>query len=69
MDIKTKISALKRAWVTRLIDDNFHPWKIIPTILFTNFGGIKNVFHYNFKASKQCGSKVSRLPTFYQELI
>ena len=30
---------------------------------------IKNVFHYNFKASKQCRSKVSRLPKFYQELI
>ena len=68
IDIKTKIGALKVAWVTRLSDDNFHPWKIIPVILFTNFGGIKNVFHYNFKASKQCRLEVSRLPKFYQEL-
>ena len=69
IDIKTKLSALKVAWVTRLLDDNFRPWKIIPTILFTTFGGINNVFHHNFKASKQCRSKVSRLPKFYQELI
>ena len=66
IDIKTKLSALKVAWVTRLLEDNFHPSKVIPTILFTNFGGINNVFHHNFKASKQCISKVSR---FYQELI
>ena len=43
--------------------------KIITTLLFTKFGGINNVFHNNFKASKQCRSKVSRLPKFYQELI
>ena len=67
--IRTKLTALKVAWVTKLSDDNFHPWKIIPTILFTTFGWIKNVFHYNFKASKQCRSKVNRLPKFHQELI
>ena len=59
----------KVAWVTRLLDDNFHPWKIMPTILFTNFGGINNVFHHNFKASKQCRSKVRGLRKFYQELV
>ena len=52
IDTETKISALKVAWLTGLLDDNFHPSKIIPTILFTNFGGIKNVFYDNFKASK-----------------
>ena len=41
----------------------------MPTIIFTNFGRINNVFHHNFKAAKQCRSKVSRLPKFYQELI
>ena len=30
---------------------------------------INNVLHHNFKASKQCRSKVSRLPKFYQKLI
>ena len=69
IDIKTKISALKAAWVTRLLDDKFHPWKIIPTTLFTNFGGINNVSNHNFNASEQCRSKVNRLTKFYQELI
>ena len=69
IDITTKLSALKVAWVTRLLDDNFHPWKMITTKLFTTFGGISNIFHQNFKASEQCRSKVNRLPKFYQELI
>ena len=34
IDIKSKISALKLICVTRLIDANFHPWKIIPNMLF-----------------------------------
>ena len=69
IDIKTKLSALEVAWVTRLLDNNFHLWKIIPTKLSTTFGRINNVFHQNFKASKQCRSEVNRLPNFYQELI
>ena len=69
IDIRTKLTALKVASVTKLLDDNFHLWKIIPTILFATFGGIKNIFHHNFKASKQCRSKVNKLPKFYQELI
>ena len=69
IDIRTKLTALKVAWVTKLLDDNFHPWKIIPTILFTTFGRINNIFHYNFKGSKQCRSNINRLHKFYQELI
>ena len=69
IDTETKICALKVAWVTRLLDDNFHPWKIIPTILFTNFGEIKHVFHHILNASKWYRSKVSRLLKFYQVLI
>ena len=65
IDIRTKLTALKVAWVTKLLDDNFHPWKIIPTILFTTFGGINNAFHYNFKATKQCRSNLNRLPKFF----
>ena len=69
IDIRTKLTALKVAWVTKILDDNFYPWKIIPTILFATFGGINKIFHHNFKASKQCRSKVNKLPKFYQELI
>ena len=34
IDIETKISSLKVKWVSRLLDDNFHPWKIIPNLFF-----------------------------------
>ena len=39
VDIETKIAALKVIWVRRLLDSNFHSWKIIPTILFSSIGG------------------------------
>ena len=34
IDIRSKIKALQLSWVKRLYDNNFHPWKIIPTYLF-----------------------------------
>ena len=34
VDIENKIAALKIKWVTKLLDSNFHPWKIIPNLLF-----------------------------------
>ena len=43
IDIKSKISALKVTGVTRLLDTNFHPWKIIPNMLFSNIGGLEIV--------------------------
>ena len=33
-DIDTKILSLKVKWVSCLLDDNFHPWKIIPNLFF-----------------------------------
>ena len=38
IDIMTKISALKVAWIMRLMDDNFHHVKVIPTLLLLNAG-------------------------------
>ena len=69
VDIATKISALKVPWVTRLLDNNFHHWKVIPNLLFLNVGGLKTIFHYNLKLSKYCRQKVSRFPKFYRELV
>ena len=41
IDIETKISSLKVKWVSRLLDDNFHPWKIIPNLFFSRVGATK----------------------------
>ena len=45
VDIEIKIFAFKVACVKRLLDSNFHSWKIIPTTLFSCIGGLKIVFH------------------------
>ena len=51
IDIKSKISALKVTWVTRLLDTNFHPWKIILNMLFSNIGAWRLclILTYNFR--------------------
>ena len=69
VDIATKISALKVPWITRLLDDNFQHWKVIPNLLFLNAGGLKTSFRYNLKLSKYCRQKVSRFPKFHNELV
>ena len=57
------------SWITRLLDHNFHHWKVIPNLLFLNVGGLKTIFHYNLKLSKYCRQKASRFPKFYKELV
>ena len=68
VDMETKIFALKITWVKRLLDSNFHSWKIIPTILFSSIGGSKTVFYSNLKLSRQCKVIVNTFPKFHQEL-
>ena len=69
VDIENKIAALKIKWVTKLLDSNFHPWKIIPNLLFSDLGGTRTLFHENLQLSKQCLAKIKQYPTFYYELI
>ena len=35
IDIDTKIKALQLAWIKRLFDNNYHPWKILPKCLLS----------------------------------
>ena len=69
VDIENKIAALKTKWVTRLIDKNFHPWKIIPNLLLSDIGGVDVIFHQNLQVSKQCIAQIKQFPKFYQDLI
>ena len=41
VDIESKTAALKIKWVTKLLDSNFHPWKIIPNMFSLDIGGSK----------------------------
>ena len=69
IDIETKISSLKVKWVSRLLDDNFHPWKIIPNLFFSRVGGNKAISHFNLQLSEACLAKIKSFPLFYQQLI
>ena len=69
VDIENKSATLKIKWVTKLLDSNFHPWKIIPNLLFSNAEGTRALFHQNLQLSKQCLAKIKQYPKFYQELI
>ena len=44
VNIENKIVALKIKWVTKLLDSNFHLWKIIPNLLFSDLGGTRPYF-------------------------
>ena len=69
VDIENKIAALKIKWVTKLLDSNFHPRKIIPNLLLSDLGGTRILLHQNLQLSKQCLAKIKQYPTFYYELI
>ena len=51
VDIEAKIMTLKITWINKLMADDFHAWEAIPNFLFDKIG-IRSVFHYNFKPSK-----------------
>ena len=57
VDIEVKIVALKIIWINKLMANDFHAWKAIPNFLFDKIG-IRFVFHYNFKPSKNTSQKL-----------
>ena len=66
IDIVTKIKALQLSWIKRLLDDNFHPWKIIPTHFLSNISPLGcNIFYPNFMLDKD----IKNIPDFYQNIL
>ena len=68
VDIEKKIASLKIKWVTRLFDKNFHSWKIIPNLFFSDIGGKEVIFHHNLRLSQHI-LKTKNYSKFYQELV
>ena len=68
VDIATQFSALKMIWIWRSLDNNYHPWKLIPTKLFGPLGGV-TFFHSNLKLADSSLRLVKTLSPFYQELV
>ena len=48
LDIRTKLTALKVAWVTKLLDDNFHPLENYPNNSVYHFWRDKQRFSSQF---------------------
>ena len=38
VDISSKLLAMKISWIKRFLDDNFHPWKILPICYLYDLG-------------------------------
>ena len=67
VDINAKIKALHLSWLKRLFDDNFHPWKCIPTFIFNRLS--KNsgtIFYPNLYIN---AGLLDKLPVFYKNLV
>ena len=62
------MESLRIQWVERLINDNFHSWKIIPTILLKDVGGVP-LFHSNLALSDACKLKIDNYPEFYKSIV
>ena len=59
---------MKISWIKMFLDDNFHPWEILPTRLLAHLGG-SSIFHYNLQLGDRCSAIVKTFPAFYQEGI
>ena len=66
---ETKILSSKVKWVSHLLDDNFHPWKLIPNLFFSKIGGNKTIFHFYLQLSEGCLAEIKKFPLFYQHLL
>ena len=51
------------------MDNNFHPWKLIPNLFFSKVGGNKIIFHFNLQLSEARLAKIKKFPLFYQHLV
>ena len=62
VDIRSKIKSLQLSWIKRLFDNNFHPWKIIPSKLFSNF-----FFYPNRNIDSFFSNGIT--PKFYRNIV
>ena len=68
VDIAKQFDALKMIWIRRLLDNNYHPWKLIPTKLFWSTWRCY-FFHLSLKLANSSLRAVKTLSSFYQELV
>ena len=64
--IYIKIIILQCSWVTRLYDDSFHEWKVIPLKLIKKSFGPHFKFHSNLLFNISC---INDFPSFYLDMF
>ena len=68
VDVESKIHAIRISWIKRLLEPDFHQWKLIPNVIYQNIGGL-SVFHSNLSLSKSSSIYTKVIPTFYANLL
>ena len=66
IDISSKFKSLHINWLTRLFDENYHPWKQIPLYFFKSVSLNFHLFHTNLLIP-DCYLK--NIPMFYKNII
>ena len=46
------------------MDDNFHPWKLIPNLFSSKVGGNKTIFHFDLQLSEACLATIKKFLLF-----
>ena len=66
VDIFSKVASLQCSWIKKLLDNNFHQWKLIPIYLIRQYLGKKIKFHSNLEVSHSISCK---FPKLYKEIF
>ena len=62
----SKIVSLQCFWIKRLLDNNFHQWKVIPLYLIQKYLCKNFKFHSNLDLRK---TLLRKFPKYYQEML
>ena len=65
VDLFSKIVSLQYSWVRRLLNNNFHPWKVITLCLIQKYLCKNFKFHSNLELRK---SRLRKFPKYCQEM-
>ena len=68
VDIVSKLKALKMTWIRRLVDNNFHSWKIIPRKYLT-YANNETLCHRNLAFDETVLNQINGIPVFYVDLL
>ena len=66
IDVASHIKALKCSWVSRLCDDTFASWKVLPCYWFNKIGNFPLVFLYNVN-KRVLRDMVNSVPPFIEK--